>query len=235
MRVRCPGCGHFFEDDDLASGQCPNCAAAFSDASSSSPSSRANAGRPTPWERRAELGFFKGLFQTAVLAVKTPTRFFDDMPRDNAGGALLYFWLMGGLGLAFNGGTSVSLGGNFAIERYPLILAAFAAFIAAPISCLVGAALVHAMSRLFGARQPFHATLRAIGYSATPLVFGVLPLCGGVVGSILCLVHATIGVSRLQRHSTARSIAVLLLTPVVFSCFAGLAFFSGVHMFAPKA
>ncbi len=229
MRVRCPGCGHSFEDDELNSGRCPNCAAKFSDAPLSAP-----ARCPTPWERRAELGFFKGLIQTAVLATKAPTRFFADMPRDNASGALLYFWLLGGLGLAFSSGTGVSLGGNFAIERYPLLLAAIAAFIAAPISCLIGAALVHAMSRLFGARQPFHATLRAIGYSATPLILGVIPICGAAAGSILCLVHASIGIAQLQRLTAARAIALLLLTPVVFSCFAGLAFVAGVQMFVSQ-
>ena len=128
----------------------------------------------------------------------------------------------------------ISLGGNFALERYPLLLAAIAAFIAAPISCLIGAALVHAMSRLFGARQPFHATLRAIGYSATPLILGVIPICGAAAGSILCLVHASIGIAQLQRLTAARAIALLLLTPVVFSCFAGLAFVAGVQMFVSQ-
>ena len=54
---------------------------------------------PTPWERRAELGFFKGLIDTIVLSVKHPVRFFDEMPTDNAKGAVSFYWLVAGLAM----------------------------------------------------------------------------------------------------------------------------------------
>ncbi|MBR2978361.1 MAG: YIP1 family protein [Myxococcaceae bacterium] len=54
---------------------------------------------PTPWERRAELGFFKGLIDTIVFSLKSPTRFFEDMPTDTAKGAISFYWLVAGLGM----------------------------------------------------------------------------------------------------------------------------------------
>ena len=54
---------------------------------------------PTPWERRAELGFFKGLIDTIVLSVKSPTRFFADMPIDTAKGAISFYWVVAGISI----------------------------------------------------------------------------------------------------------------------------------------
>ena len=51
---------------------------------------------PTPWEQRASLGFFKGLFDTIIQSVKSPTAFFGNMPSFHARGALSYFWIVCG-------------------------------------------------------------------------------------------------------------------------------------------
>lgn len=55
---------------------------------------------PTPWERRAEIGFFKGLIDTVMLSVKNPVGFFSSMPANNANGALTYYWILGGVSVA---------------------------------------------------------------------------------------------------------------------------------------
>lgn len=51
---------------------------------------------PTPWEQRASIGFFKGLFDTIILSVKSPSAFFGNMPSFHANGAISYFWIVCG-------------------------------------------------------------------------------------------------------------------------------------------
>ena len=79
-------------------------AAASSADSGGAPGGPSGMGRvPTPWERRDELGFFKGLIDTLVASVKRPVEFFSRMPTDNAKGAVSYYWLVAGTAMVFGG------------------------------------------------------------------------------------------------------------------------------------
>ncbi len=57
---------------------------------------------PTPWERRAQIGFFKGLFDTIALSLKRPADFFSSMPICDASGAITYYWLLAGISVVMS-------------------------------------------------------------------------------------------------------------------------------------
>lgn len=120
MRARCAQCHFIFPVEGDGVQVCPNCGANLDldilqgqaptadpqdgftpgpdpvGASGARQATSEQGKIPTPWERRAEIGFFKGLIDTVILSVKNPVGFFSGMPASNANGAITYYWIVGG-------------------------------------------------------------------------------------------------------------------------------------------
>lgn len=197
--------------------------------------------RPTPWEERQEQGAFNSLCSTLSLSIKSPGIFFGRMPKDNAHGAITYFWAIGAvttavtllvrLGLWYAAGPShgasplkqimEAAGGTTTRGTAPLqwladmlsympsvaaieFLATFViifvpAVLFIPLTMLFQVAVLHICCLLLGAgKGGIRATLRAVGYSCGPLLMGVIPVCGSLMGAIVAFILLVAGISSIH-------------------------------------
>ncbi|MGA1539550.1 MAG: YIP1 family protein [Chthoniobacterales bacterium] len=186
-----------------------------------------------PWERRAEIGFFPGLFETIRAVLLEPSKAFGGMPITGGLGAPLFFFVLvgsiGGLAgfvyqavlnsispastpqdeamMALLGSTAV-IGGSIMIM--PVILAAVA---------FVTSGLIHlALMVIGGANRPVEATFRVVSYSGgATAVLQLLPVCGAFAATIWNFIVMVIGISTVHKIGTGRA-AVAVLLPTLVCC-----------------
>ena len=191
-----------------------------------------------PWERRREIGFFNGLFETIRLVLLEPTKAFTAMPVTGGLGAPLFFYvLVGSIGAlagffyqavlnsvapagtpqeeavaAMLGSTAV-IGGS--IMMMPVVLAAVA---------FVTSGLIHlALMILGGANRPFESTFRVVCYAGgATAVLQLLPVCGSIAMTVWNLIVMVLGISVVQKIGTGRSF-VAVVFPLLLCCAAILA------------
>lgn len=186
-----------------------------------------------PWERRAEIGFFPGLFETIRVVLLEPSKAFGAMPITGGLGAPLFFFVLvgsiGGLAgfvyqavlnsinpastpqdeamMALLGSTAV-IGGSIMIM--PVLLAAVA---------FVTSGLIHlALMIIGGANRPFEATFRVVSYAGgATAVLQLLPVCGAFAATIWNFIVMVIGISAVHKIGTGRA-AVAVLLPTLVCC-----------------
>jgi hypothetical protein len=186
-----------------------------------------------PWERRSEIGFFPGLFETIRAVLLEPSKAFSGMPITGGLGAPLFFFVLvgsvGGLAgfvyqavlnsinpsstpqdeamMALFGSTAV-IGGSIMVM--PILLAAVA---------FITSALIHlALMIIGGANRPFEATFRVVSYSGgATAVLQLLPICGAFAATIWNFIVMVIGISTVHKIGTGRA-AVAVLLPTLVCC-----------------
>lgn len=186
-----------------------------------------------PWERRAEIGFFPGLFETIRAVLLEPSKAFSAMPITGGLGAPLFFFVLvgsvGGLAgfvyqavlnsinpsstpqdaamMALLGSTAV-IGGSIMVM--PILLAAVA---------FITSAMIHLALMVVGAaNRPFEATFRVVCYSGgATAVLQLLPVCGAFAATIWNFIVVVIGISAVHKIGTGRA-AVAVLLPTLLCC-----------------
>lgn len=238
----CPRCGAFTCMECNADGrsQCPSCQQVTGTAGF--------VPTPTPWERRAELGFVQAVWQTWKQSVFEPAKFWAQLDPAGPGmDAFLYGWLMSSaagllqipfliLNFAQTQGQIRDL--TRAMKDVPAPLQSFfdlflgnpvvlalvtglSAVILFPLSIMISSGLTHLGVRMVGGTErPFSTTLRAICYALAPNVLQGIPVVGGLVG-IYTVVLEVWGIRDSHKLTTGRAI-VAVLWPVVLFCCCGL-------------
>jgi hypothetical protein len=187
-------------------------------------------GAPIPWEQPGYL-FLEALYETAKLFVTVPTEAFRRMSvAADLGRPLLYAILLGWVGiiagqlysialrgvtanlLPFQSAESLAMGTGFSI----------AVMVLAPIFVLLGIFIWSAIVHLFlmmvgGANSGFGATVRVMCYSTTAQLAQIVPLCGGIIGSIWAIVLEIIGLAQAHRTTQGKA-ALAVLLPLVLCC-----------------
>lgn len=83
----------------------------------------------------------------------------------------------------------------------------------------IGSGIVHVvLSLLGGANHGYETTFRVFAYthgSTTPL--GIIPFCGGIIGSVWGIVASIIGLAKAHETSTGKAAGAVLI-PVVVCC-----------------
>jgi hypothetical protein len=191
---------------------------------------------PTPWERRRELGTFKGFFETLKASLFTPDEFFSRVdPKGPPVDALLYAWVtfviqtVLALPLAtllprkmidlpenippqFRGLLEQMLSGGGQVVN------AVGSILLYPVFIFIGAVILHGACLVFGAgKQGFWATFRVATYSTGPGVLAWIP-CVNVAAMAWQIGLAVIGVRRVQQTSLERAMGSVALPIVVFIC-----------------
>lgn len=253
MQARCPHCSSVFTTDRTGIQFCPNCGQQLDvPAVAGGPAAAASAGTPfgsgegppggarapTSWERRGELGFFKGYLETWKGAVLEPSRFFETVePQGQASDAVLFGWLSQGLpmllfsplfALIFVGQMSTAMsqmpsGANNPLSDFHLsfgmamaMVIGIALFI--PVGLVIQAAFVHLGCLMTGsARNGYTATLRALGYAAAPQVFGFIPVVNLLV-AFYGIALQIIGIQKVQETTTAKAIISVLWILILCLC-----------------
>lgn len=185
-----------------------------------------------PWENRQAKGFFPAFFETMIMVLTKPAEAFVLMRREGGFGDPLIYGLIGGcfgyvvyllfmmlmpslamLGdrnNAFAGVIGAGFGVAFSILLVPIFIT---------IGLFIGAGILHVCLMIVGgAKQSYETTFRVLCYSigsTYPLV--IVPLCGGFVASIWCLVLECIGLAKAHETETGRAVLAVLL-PVIVCC-----------------
>lgn len=185
---------------------------------------------PIPWEQPG-YPFLEALFETAKLFVTAPTGAFRRMSiTADLGRPLLYAILLGWVGIIAGQLYSIALRGVTA-NLLPFQSAeglamgtgiSIAIMVLAPIFVLLGIFIWSAIVHLFlmmvgGANSGFGATVRVMSYSTTAQLAQVVPLCGGIIGSIWAIVLEIIGLAQAHRTTQGKA-ALAVLLPLVLCC-----------------
>lgn len=177
-----------------------------------------------PWpppEDGAVLAAFGETWKSAVL---DPGAFFRALPpRQGAGPAILYYLVLGillaGVGLFWDvTGFFTSAAGEEAVagEAGFGTLDPVVGFLLSPLLLMLGlllsAGITHLVLLVFGgARNGFGTTLRVFCYAYSPMIFGVVPILGTVIGAVWMVVLAIIGLREAhQTEGWKAGVAVLL-------------------------
>jgi hypothetical protein len=259
MQARCPRCASIFATDRSGLQFCPNCGQQVDVPSfPGAPPEGAGAGwggpsgpgsfgpgtairEDTPWERRATLGWFRGLFETWKRTVFTPQAFWASVKPDGQWtDAVLYAWILfaagvlialpfGGLGRfgmqsALDQMGDLPPGVRTALRSYASGARGYQFFslIIYPLLLLIGAGIQHLFCMLFGvAKHGYYATLRVMGYAGVASIVAGIP-CLGALAGLYAIVLVILGLSAVQEASVGRAAAAVLV-PWLFLCCCGIA------------
>jgi hypothetical protein len=203
--------------------------------------------RPTPWDRRGEIGLGAALIETTKQVITGPAAFFRTMPVSGGlGGPLVYAVIVGYVGLlaaalydfvfrTVMGSSFERFGRNAEMER---LLPMMPGWLGLALQVVLGPALVAIFLFIFagithivltllgGANRDFEATFRVAAYArATHLlqiVLGIVPVCGAVLVLVVEIVVTTIGLSEVHGVSRGKAAAAILLPLLIFCCCVGL-------------
>ena len=181
-----------------------------------------------PWENRDQLGFANALVATIGMVITRPAEAFTVMKRDGRlGDALLYAIILGVIGALASFGFAVVLptigfgAGGFGdvlglgASAGVLLLAPFGMIL----GIFIGGAIIHGCLMLLGgANRSFETTIRVLCYAGgSANIFVLVPVCGGMIASIVTLVLDCIGLARAHETDTWKPVAAVLL-PMVVCC-----------------
>lgn len=173
-----------------------------------------------PWPPPEDAPMLAAFGDTWKSATFDPGTFFRRLPRhDGTGAAILYYLIIGmlvagaslfwsSLGPAGFGQDHVA---ELGVEVTPLTT-----FLLTPllltIGLAVGAAVTHVMLLILrGATHGIGTTVRVFCYAYSPMIFGVVPVLGGLVGGIWVLVIAIIGLGAAHGVPTWKPVVAVLL------------------------
>jgi hypothetical protein len=215
-----------------------------------------------PWEDRATIGFGAGLMQTIKVFFTAPRAAFDSAARkgDYASPVLWTIVIMI-IALIIQFIYSIMLVGpmtaiitsilppeaqteflatmaastGFSMVMNALMIPIFA--VLAVIGAFIMAAIYHVCLMMAGGSQSdagFEGTFRAMSYSYSAQVAGIVPIVGSLIALIWGIVLMVIGMSSIHRLSTGKAVIVVLI-PAFLCCAClsvGIAMFAGTMMAA---
>jgi hypothetical protein len=173
----------------------------------------------TPWERRLQLGLWKGIKQTIKSVLFSPKNMFSDMPvkggwRDpfafgllvgSIGSMFAFFWeffiATSGLLKPF-GGFSISLSPPIIF----LILILISPLLVS-ISIFISSLIIHLLLLLVrGGKNRFEATFRVVAYSQATRIWSIFPFIGSPIGWVWRSIIQIIGLKEAHETSYLRII-----------------------------
>lgn len=188
-----------------------------------------------PWEHLDQYGFFPGLFLTIKKALLSPVRFFSHMEFNGYSKPLVYYLLLSELQAIFVflwemlgffpglqqkdqviggliGLSAMGLGSLLILILYPILLT---------LMLFLVAAFNHLFLSIFRAgNKGLEGTFRAVSYGSSPLILGIIPGIGQIIGAIWSMIITIIAYKNIHQTSYLRVILALLITPFII----GLAF-----------
>ncbi len=188
------------------------------------------------WEDRENKGFFDALWETWKESVFSPDEFYSKLPyRGGIGGPLLYAIIVGWVGIAISQIIGMMFSAAWMGMLSPYIdnaeifmgggmqmFGAFTNIILAPVLIVIVlfflAGIYHLLLLIFGwAERDFEATFRALAYAEGPIIFSIIPLCGGLVGGIWSIVMGIFGIKHMQK-TTGGKAALVYFLPMALCC-----------------
>ena len=188
------------------------------------------------WEDMKNVGFFSGLWQTWRNSVFNPEMFFSKLPhKGGIGYPLLYALIIVWIGTAFEQLWGLAFSGlmyemltNFiptdemiwttGLQTGFSIIYLFLMPIFIIIGLFIISGIYHLIMLIFGfASRDYEATFRTFAYASGPLIFKIVPFCGGLIGWIWTLVLSIIGLKHMQKTTSGKA-ALTIFVPLVICC-----------------
>jgi len=199
--IRCPQCGNRFEyqkkEEDVKDEK--------RDA--------------TPWERRLQLGLWKGIKQTIKSVLFSPKNMFSSMPvKDGWREPLAFGLLVGSISsmcaffwefLIAHSGFLRPFGGVSISLNSPVIFLVFIFLspLLVSISIFISSLIIHLLLLLVRAgNNGFEATLRVMAYSQATRIWSILPFIGSLIGWVWRSIVQIIGLKEAHETSYLRII-----------------------------
>jgi predicted Zn finger-like uncharacterized protein len=217
--------------------KCPQCGNRFEYLKQEEDSSTEKKGA-TPWERRIELGLWKGIKQTIKSVLFSPKHMFSAMSvKDGWREPLAFGLLVGSIGsmcaffwefLIAHSGLLRPFGSFSHSLSSPIIFLIFIFLspLFVSMSIFVSSLIVHFLLVLVKAgNNRFEATLRVIAYSQATRIWSILPFIGSMIGwiwrSIVQIVglkeaHETTYLRIIVAFSVPLALVLLIIAGVVF-------------------
>lgn len=193
--------------------------------------------RPPTWDDEGP--FFTRLWNTWKASMFYPNTFFSKTPTDKGiGKPLLYAIIVGSVGVII--GTlwsllfmalkipffGVPMGGEmpeqFAqmqkIQMYMMLGMAVLSPLFITIGVFVGSGILHLCLMIVGGnKKGFEATFRSVTFAYSPMVFNLIPFCGGYIAGIWAIVLVIIGFKQTHQIPVWKAIVAYLI-PTVLCC-----------------
>jgi hypothetical protein len=245
MLARCPSCRNTFSTERSGTQNCPVCGKPLvvpEPAAATPMAELVDGAAGTPWERRAQLGWWKAWGQTLQQALFEPSRLFASVRLDRGpaqlGFAVLTTSVFSAIGQVFDRLLRArmqryydQLGALLNLSPEMLKAAAladsprwFAALLLVlPLLVLVflyaNAAVTHFFALIMGqAKRGFAATFAACAYASAPLVLLAVPGCGSIVGIVWLVVLTGVGLKQTHRISPGGAAGVTLAPYLLICC-----------------
>ena len=181
----------------------------------------------SPWERRSELGVWKGLYETFKGVLFSPGKVFSTMTHN--GGIkepLAFGLLLGSLGAMFGFFWEFLIVRESLISKWPSLFGQFnlglvflIIMILTPLFVMLGMFVVSGVLHVCllitgGGRNGFEGTFRIVAFSQSTKILELVPFVGGFVGWFWHLIVQVIGLREMHETSYLRTIIAMIL-PIV--------------------
>ncbi len=176
----------------------------------------------TPWERRLELGLWKGIKQTIKSVLFSPKHMFSSMPvKDGWREPLAFGLLVGSISsmcaffwefLIAHSGFLRPFGSFSNSLSSPIIFLIFIFLspLLVSISIFISSLIIHFLLLLVRAgNNRFEATLRVMAYSQATRIWSILPFIGSLIGWVWRSIVQIVGLKEAHETSYLRIIVAL--------------------------
>lgn len=182
---------------------------------------------PVPFENLRRIGFFPGMWATIRVVLTKPAFFFHTMPvRAGMGKPLAfhlllaefmvvcqYLWGLAGIGATaeyFGSRQIMDMGLGLAQAAPVMLFIVYPLLLVVRIMVMTG--VIHLLLRMVRcADAGAEATFRVLCYSAAPLVLGVIPGIGSLVGGVWSIGITVIGLKEAHRTRYSASLFAVLV------------------------
>jgi hypothetical protein len=179
--------------------------------------------RPSPWERRMDLGLLKGIWLTFRHALFSPTLFYSKMRRiKGIREPLAFGMLLGSIGTMLRffweflyisrGSSPLSrlIPPEISVNTIFFILIILSPLIVV-ISMFITGCLIHLFLMIFrGDKRGFDGTFRVIAFSQSTNAFSLIPVIGILIGFVWNLIVMTIGLKNIHDTSYFKVIMAVI-------------------------
>jgi hypothetical protein len=194
-----------------------------------------------PWPPGDDDSILAAFGETWKSAAFDPRAFFRLIPRHGGTGAAFLYYLM--LGMLVAGASlfwsTVGPGamGQDRVAELGVEVGPLTSFLLTPLILAIGlavsAGITHVMLLMMGgATEWIGTTTRVLCYAYSPMILGVIPIIGGLVGVIWMLVVAVIGLGAAHQVPTWKPALAVILP---FLILMGLMFFALMAVLATGA
>lgn len=188
-----------------------------------------------PWPPRDGESAIAAFFRTWQRSTFDPTRFFRALPvPGRVPPDLIYFLIVSvvvaGINLFWQSlaNTLLYVLGLDAsgAEAAPEFMMPLIQFLLTPLFAVIGLVIGAGVHHLFllifgGARRGFQTTMRVVAFTASPAIFAIIPIFGGLIGAVWAIVLAIIGLREAHRTDGWRA-ALAVLVPIAILFVLGL-------------